>query len=428
MNRSVGKDKTLLVGGPSSVKLLKGKVSILGAGLSVKDKVIVRKGKVLPFEAEAYSVLDVVNGVETEVEEVDGSTVPVSWRNAVKDLLSLPSPCTVIVLGNVDCGKTSFCTFMINNALSSVSKTPIIDADLGQSDLGSPATIGLGLVKKPVIDLFFVKAAATYFVGNTSPSGMTDRVISGLTKLKEKVLEIGSALIVINTDGWVQGDGAREYKVRMIKSVSPDAVVGIQYGSELEDILASVEGSRTKILRLNPSLSVRRRSREERKILREQGYRKLLKDTALRSLPMGWVKLENTFLSLENAGSERKLKLGQILGRKVLCCGENSNSVFAVLKGEKMVDDEKIKTVEKTFQKKLRMINEGDERCLLVGLLNDNSELLGLGVIQGIDYEKWVMKLYTPYKGKVDIVQFGQVKVNRYGKEPGIETSFLQDQ
>jgi len=153
-----------------------------------------------------------------------------------------------------------------------------------------------------------------------------------------------------------------------------------------------------------------------------------LKDTALRSLPMGWVKLENTFLSLENAGSERKLKLGQILGRKVLCCGGNSNSVFAILKGEKMVDDEKIKTVEKTFQKKVRVINEGDERWLLVGLLNDNSELLGLGVIQGIDYEKWVMKLYTPYKGKVDIVQFGQVKVNRYGKELGIETSFLQDQ
>lgn len=427
MNRSVEKNRTLLVSGPSSVKLLKGKISVLGARLSVKDKVIVRKGKALPFEAEACSILDIVNGVGTEVEEVDGSTVPVSWRNAVKELLSLPSPRTVMVLGDVDCGKTSFCTFMINNALSSVSKTPIIDADLGQSDLGPPATIGLGLVKEPVADLFFVEAAATYFVGNTSPNGVTDRVISGLTKLKEKALEMDSGLTVINTDGWVQGEGAREYKVRMVKTILPEAVVGIQYGGELEDILSSVEGDRIKILRLNPSPSIRRRSREERKMLREQGYRKLLKDTALRSLPMGWVRLENTFLSLENAVSERKLKLDQILGRRVLCCRGNSNSVFAVLKGEEMVDDEKIRTVEKEFQKKLQMINEGDEKWLLVGLLNDDRELLGLGVIQGIDYEKGVMKLYTSYKGKVDVVRFGQVKVDRYGKELGIETSFLHN-
>lgn len=428
MNKSVEKDRTLLVSGPSSVKLLKGKVSVLGAKLSVKDKVIVRKGKALPFEAEACSVLDIVNGIGTEVEEVDGSTVPVSWRKAVKELLSLPRSRTVMVLGDVDCGKTSFCTFMINNALSSASKTPIIDADLGQSDLGPPSTIGLGLVEKPVTDLFFVKAAATYFVGSTSPSGVTDRVISGLTKLKEKALGMGSGLIVINTDGWVQGDGAKEYKVRMIKTILPEAVVGIQYGGELEDILASVEGNRIKILRLNPSPSIRRRSREERRMLREQGYRKLLKDTALRNLPMGWVKLENTFLSLENAGSEMKLKLGEILGRKVLCCRENSNSVFAVLKGEKMVDGEKVKTVEKAFQKKLQIINESDARWLLVGLLNDDRDFLGLGVIQGIDYEKRVLRLYTSYRGKVDIVQFGQVKVDRYGKELGFATGFLHDQ
>ncbi|MDH5770534.1 MAG: Clp1/GlmU family protein [Candidatus Bathyarchaeota archaeon] len=428
MNKSVEKDRTLLVSGPSSVKLLKGKVSVLGAKLSVKDKVIVRKGKALPFEAEACSVLDIVNGIGTKVEEVDGSTVPVSWRKAVKELLSLSIPRTVMVLGDVDCGKTTFCTFMINNALSSASKTPIIDADLGQSDLGPPATIGLGLVEKPVTDLFFVKATATYFVGNTSPSGVTDRVISGLTKLKEKALGMGSGLIVINTDGWVQGDGAKEYKVRMIKTILPEAVVCIQYGGELEDILTSVEGNRIKILRLNPSPSISRRSREERKMLREQGYRKLLEDTALRNLPISWVKLENTFLSLENAGSERKLKLDEILGRKVLCCRENSNNVFAVLKGEKTVDYEKIKTAEKAFQKKLQIINESDARWLLVGLLNDDRDFLGLGVIQGIDYEKKVLRLYTSYRGKVDIVQFGQVKVDRYGKELGIATGFLHDQ
>jgi len=428
MNRSVEKDRTILVSGPSSVKLLKGKVSVLGAKLSVKDKVIVRKGKSLPFEAEVSSVLEIVDGRGSEIEEVNGSTIPVSWREAVRYLLSLPRPRMVMVLGDVDCGKTAFCTFMINNILTSASGISIIDADLGQSDLGPPGTIGLGLVKKPFTDLFFEKATATYFVGNTSPNGVTDKVISGLTRLKEKALGMGSDFIVINTDGWVQGEGAREYKVRMIKTILPEAVIGIQIDGELEDILTSIKGNAVYLLRLDPSPSIRKRSREERKFLREQGYRKLLKNAALRSVPIGWVKLENTFLGLESASSEIEMKLSQILGRKILFCREDPSSVFAVLKGKEMVDDEKIKAVEEVFQKKLQMINESDEKWLMVGLLNDDREFLGLGAIQGIDYEKKLLKLYASYRGKVDIVQFGQVKVDRHGRELGISTSFLSEQ
>jgi len=64
----------------------------------------------------------------------------------------------------------------------------------------------------------------------------------------------------------------------------------------------------------------------------------------------------------------------------------------------------------------------------MVGLLNDDREFLGLGTIQGIDYEKKLLKLYASYLGKVDIVQFSQVKVDRQGRELGISTSFLSEQ
>ncbi len=420
MNRLVGKNKTILVSGPSSVRLLKGEVSVLGAKLSIGDRVIVRRGKTLPFEARSPSILEIVNGGGTDIEEVDGSTIPVPWRRAVRELLSSSKPCTVIVLGGVDCGKTSFCTFMINKALSSALKPLIIDADLGQSDLGPPATIGLGVVKRPVADLFFIRATATFFIGNTSPRGVKDALIFGLTKLKERALETNPEIIVINTDGWVYGDEAREYKVRMIKSILPDAIVALQYNDELEGILSSIEGGRTTCFRLPPSPSARKRSKEDRKILREQGYRKLLKSSILRRLPINWVKLENTPLSLKSASNERKLKLSQILGQSVLYCGEGSDTVFVFLKKGEVIDDERIKRIERVFHKKLQIMNKGDEKGLLVGLLSDDRDFLGLGVIQGIDYEKGVLKLYTPYRGKVGIVQFGQVKVDRYGKELGI--------
>ena len=425
MHRAVDEGRTLLVSGSASVTLLKGKAKAIGATLLPKKKVVIKRGKTVPFEAAANSVFEVVTGVGGSVEEVDGSTIPEAWKKTVEQISASPRPCRVMILGEVDCGKTTFSIFLANN-LASKSKIAVIDADPGQSDIGSPATIGLGLVTKPITDLFSAETVRIGFIGSTSPSGVESRVLKELAELNIRASEMAVDYVIINTDGWVQGDDARNYKITMIELVSPDIVIGIQHSDELEHVLTAAEEKGFRTYTLPSSTAVKKRSKEERRRLREQGYRKFLKNTILRPLPMSWVRLENTFLDTEKTSMERLEELEALLGHKILYVKEKTDTLIIVLKKAGRFEGEMAKIPTELFGKKVRAIGEGDEGGLLVGLLDGGGEFLGLGAIQEIDYENRVLKLLTPYAGKVDVVRFSQVKVDSQGGEVGLTTAFSE--
>ena len=60
---------------------------------------------------------------------------------------------------------------------------------------------------------------------------------------------------------------------------------------------------------------------------------------------------------------------------------------------------------------------------VLAGLFDDQYRFLSLGIVNKIDYQNRVLRIITPYKGKVDIVQFGQVKIDEWGREIGHTTA-----
>ena len=118
-------------------------------------------------------------GEGASYEEVEGSTIPENWIKTVNEIVSEAresSPFTVMVMGEVDSGKTSFCTFLANMAIKEKLKVAVIDGDLGQSDIGPPSTIGYSILSKCVKDLFDVDAENAYFIGLTSPGTATTTV------------------------------------------------------------------------------------------------------------------------------------------------------------------------------------------------------------------------------------------------------------
>ncbi|MDQ1278950.1 MAG: polynucleotide 5-hydroxyl-kinase [Thermoproteota archaeon] len=425
MNIQVEKGKVLLVSGPASVITSEGKMTLFGANLPLGNKVVVRKKRTLPFEAEENAVLDVTLGGEAQIEEVTGSTIPNCWNKAVKEILSSIGLSTTIILGDIDCGKTSFCTFLANKALNTGVRTAIIDGDLGQSDVGSPTTVGMSLVSKPITDLFTLEPHTLFFAGLTSPSGVTERLITGIRALKVMASEMGIGVIIINTDGWVKGDEAKNYKTALVKETHPEAVVGIQRNDEVENILSYAEKEGFNVFRIASPLCIKKRNSEERKELREQGYRKFLEGATLRSLPMGWVEMEYTPLGTGMPLVADRLKdVETVLGHKPLYCEENSEELFIVSKENDKIHQEDIMKVVETFKKRLYIVKDGDEKGLIVGLLDKNKQFLGLGTIEKIDFENRVLRIYTPYKDKIGIIQFGQIKIDEKGKEEGIVKSF----
>ena len=423
MKHTVEKGKTLLVDGPSSVVMLSGEARILGAPLKVGERFVIREGKRIPFEVVKNGVFDLVLGENASFEEIEGSTIPPSWENASEELMSERRLLTVMVVGDVDSGKSSFCTYLANKALEKKLKVAVIDADLGQSDIGPPSTIGFSCIVTPVKDLFDVEAESTYFIGLTSPSGVTVEVIEKLSSLKSMALRNDLDLLIINTDGWVEGEDAAAYKIKLINEVVPDIVVGLQHENELSPILNALKDR--KVFSVDSPSVIRARDREKRKILRELSYKKYLKDAKIQSYPLSWINVEGAFFETKNYSVKSARRIKELLETYPVYFEETPTGVFLVLRKGEWVDDYVVSRIESEFGKKVKIIREGDEEGLLVAFQDSDGKFLGIGVIRSIDYKRQVMKVFTPVYKDVATILVGQIKLDEKGREIGVSPVFL---
>ncbi|MCJ7762443.1 hypothetical protein MUP38_03175, partial [Candidatus Bathyarchaeota archaeon] len=291
MNRTVEKDKTLLVDGPASVAVVSGKAEVFGFSVKDAGRIVIREGKRLPFAVLEKADFDIYLGENASVEEVDGNTVPQSWIESVDALGSFQkNPVIAMVLGKVDSGKTSFCTYLINRLISEKQKVAVLDGDLGQSDVGPPCTVAYAFVTKSVTDLFMLKAENAFFVGFTSPSEAVDKTVRGMELMKQEILDKAVDFVVVNTDGWVEGEEAVEYKLRLAEVLNPDVVFCIQQKDELAPLLVALERFRKSVV--DSPLAVRQRSREKRRDLRELGYIKYLADAKIKTWSLKLLTIE----------------------------------------------------------------------------------------------------------------------------------------
>ncbi len=419
MNRTVESGKTLLVDGPASVVATSGRVEVFGFIVGNTSKVVIREGKRLPFVVEETATFDISLGEGANAEEVDGNTVPPSWIRAYEELLNLQTkPVTAMVLGTVDSGKTSFCTYLINKLLREKQKVAILDGDLGQSDIGPPCTIGYAFVTKPVTDLFDLEAENAFFVGVTSPSRAISKAIEGLASLKKEILGNSPDFVIINTDGWVEGEDAVNYKVQLVEELSSDVIFCIQREDELAPLLNVLERFK-KVIVDSPS-AIRQRSREKRRSLRELGYVKYLRNAKVQSLPLSWLKIEeNELIGLSKTRKNIKQarKIYELLGMKPLHFVELQDRICIVIGKRRGISAGNIKKVEEFMKKKVMVIWKGEEEGLLMGLHDAERKFLGIGVLHEIDYMRKIIKILTPVSEKISIVTIGRVKLDKNLKE-----------
>jgi polynucleotide 5'-hydroxyl-kinase GRC3/NOL9 len=419
MKRTIEKDKTLLVDGPASVTLCSGKVEVFGSTPTVGSKVVIREGKRLPFAVLEKSELELSVGDTAAVEEIDGNTIPVSWRESAEELLRLQSkPATAIVLGTVDSGKSSYCTFLLNRIIAQKRKVAILDGDLGQSDIGPPSTIAYAVVSKPITDPFYLQARNACFIGETSAGNVADQMIRALSSLKKEITSREPEFLIINTDGWIDGECAIDYKMKLIEELKPDLVFFIQQKDELAPILNRLESYR-KILVESPS-AIRQRDREKRKSLRELGYKKYLRNPKVQSFSLSWVKVEKDEafgLSKSRTLTRQVRKVTELLGMKPLHVAELTDRINIIIGRKRWINPDNLKNIQEHSKKRIVVTRKGEEEGLLVGLYDSNGKFLGIGAIQEIDYVRKAVKVLTPTSEEVSTMVLGKVRLDKNMKE-----------
>src|SRR5216117_3940715 len=199
----------------------------------------------------------------------------------------------------VSCRKSSLCTFLANMCVQNGLKVGVVDADVGQADIGPPTTISSSLASEPILTLQDLRQETAFFIGDTSPSSVPDKLTRLIVRLKEKLVS-SSELVLVNTDGWIGDLPALRFKEELLHETQPDLVLGLSRGSEIDPLLDMVSSAS---IRLPSSTYARMRSREERKSARETGYRRFL----LGSKTMK-ISQENTKLRMFDRSEQQVLR------------------------------------------------------------------------------------------------------------------------
>ncbi len=271
-----------------------------------------------------------------------------AWVEIAEGIVSKPGK--TLVLGESDTGKSSFSILLSNSACKKGMKVSILDLDVGQSHVGPPTTIGLGIVDTPIDPMGTIEPTSTWFVGSDSPASSTGLLCDGVKTLLQRAKKLRVEHLIVNTSGYVRGKKAGRFKMKIVRIVGPDQIVILERHNELSQLAEEI-GEIAVIHRVRVPREIKRKSKRERRKFRESLWERYL-------------------------NGAQPIKIGK---NRLLNAPESSSSGL---------------------------------RGIIAGLFDESRELSGIGVVSGVIDERVVVftKLASD---KVVWLKFGKIKVAR---------------
>lgn len=213
--------------------------------------------------------------------------LPPGWMSVARTLVEGRG--AVVLVGTRDTGKSTFAAWLAAHAVTCGLDTWLVDADVGQSDVGPPSTIGATRVTSECLEPFDpdeedgvrlagrLSARHLWFVGAHSPRAHMLDCVLGTGRLVDRARAEGAELVIINTTGWVEGGAAATLKTAKIDLVRPRFVVALERENELRDVLEPWSASsRPHIVRCPISAAVQPRDPSRREASRQERWARYL--------------------------------------------------------------------------------------------------------------------------------------------------------
>jgi polynucleotide 5'-hydroxyl-kinase GRC3/NOL9 len=170
-----------------------------------------------------------------------------------------------MALGARDTGKSTLIRWLARSCAQRGLDTWLVDADVGQSDIGPPTTVGATRMGGTATHLAFV--------GDHSPRGHLLQVVGGTAHLVQLAMRERADVVLVNTTGYVDDGAAAALKIAKIDVLRPELIVALPYLDTLDRILRAYRDVRTpRVVALQPSSSVRPRGPEVREAYRRQAW------------------------------------------------------------------------------------------------------------------------------------------------------------
>jgi len=181
----------------------------------------------------------------------------------------------VMLVGDIDTGKTTFGIDLARRATQAGIPAAIVDADIVQSTVGPPTTVGMKLCAgaETLSRETLRPADSLGFVGSLVPKGHLLPLVTTAAKLVRRAREAGCRLIVVDTTSLVSGIYGQTLKFFKMDLVQPDVIVAFERGGELEPVLGVAQRfTPAEVLELEVHPEVVTRTVDERISFREAQF------------------------------------------------------------------------------------------------------------------------------------------------------------
>ncbi len=293
-----------------------------------------------------------------------------------------------IVVGMIDTGKST----LIKN-ISELIDVSIVDADIGQSDIGPPSVVSLG----ENIDGQY-RMVDGYFCGSISPAGHFLQLMAGTVRM---VRASKKSPVLINTIGLVTGDIGRSITTELVNALDPDLIICISHGDELRYLDTFARGG-ARVLHLPVSIHAKKKTTSERTYNRQLAFQEHFRGSSGKVFSFDRFSTERSLLFNGRRCDPTKLS-------DDLLYVEVSGSEAVIVSEEILQDIDNI--VHEPGVKTIQAYTIHDLIGSLVGLIGADGKFRGLGIIRQIDFKERSIEIYTAVED-FSILQFGSIKLD----------------
>ncbi len=324
---------------------------------------------------------------------------------------------TILILGEKDTGKTTLTLTLANQCVRAGQRVGIVDADIGQSDIGPPTTVGFGEVTAELASLSDAALRGIYFVGDTRPTGHLLQLVIGTRRMVDKALAAGMDKILIDTTGLVSGQLGRVLKTQKIAALAPDLILCLQRGDECEHILQHYAAFETPaILRLAPNAECRDKTQAFRQNYRAAMFQQHFAAAQEIACSLAQIGIFDTPLFSGQACSPEQLQelSGKLTPQQPICWGERVERELLIVTEKKLnyADFAALKAAFPGVEFVRDMLLK-DFKNLVLGILNPQNECCGLALLRSIDFQTKSATLFTA----ADPAEIAGIQWSRYQDE-----------
>lgn len=330
----------------------------------------------------------------------------------------------VLVIGATDTGKSTFCRFLADYALASGLKVACVDADIGQSRIGPPTTVGMksfapdeqiGTEKRVVFD---GSAEKLYFVGDVSSSGHFLEILTGIRLMVDSARQNHADFGVIDTTGYIHDPPAVVLKQHKIELIRPNHLVCIGRSAELAQITACyTQQEWLDIHYLLPHRNVRLKSSSVRSQYRKEQFDAYFSESSVQNLCFGQIRGGRTPFFVCRPANEKELEILSQLAETEIHYAEWGHRTLCLIASTRL--SKAARTHIRNYLSLTRVTAEVPTyfKNRLVGLINAIGDTYAIGIIEAVDFQKRELSIRCPFSKVGDAakqacaIQFGDYRL-----------------